>query len=775
MKIFLSYSHRDDQFAETVYHQLKAWGFETWIDFKGIPLASYWTGEIDEALEWADITLGLMTPHAIRSENVQNEWFWTIRYEEEKNKRLILLKRGEFTVPHYLVRRNWLDYDELGEQLCYETLHQRLDEPVENIERYSTPAVTDSYRDYLQTLYSELEAELDFLVLSVERMIDISAGDTPEHVQNIRKKSDKPRMLPGFSRRNMAQNEEFPIENFKSGFDTYDGRLLLLGNPGTGKTITLLTHARDAVLTKLQDVERPLPFIARIATWTANPPQPLHEWLAETSGLSVNDIQRLIGDGKCLLMLDGLDELGPSRHDVKLNPDTDEVITEKVQEIDPLTKEPMVDDNGTPIMRDVPVYESYDPRLRFLQQLPENNQVVITSRVVEYMELAEKINLNGAVQLRTLSEEQIESYLSISDELRELWQALEQQPDLLDVARVPLLLSLLAFAFQGLPDRVRNLKDMEEGELRDAIFEQYIKKRYDHEVLQYELRGDEIPYTISQIYDILGHVAMRNACIGVSTTESEEAASPANATTDNVLGIKDFSFILDDESKILDFVEFMIRLHIFVGDARTEFRFIHLLLRDYFVYNYCLPRVFDAEQYIMGGPNEINPAKALSRIGDPRAFDRLVELYRDRTKFEHLRDAARESIHIFIQKNPHLNYPLLGFDGSEYIIKPIQGDHARKMSHVVWQNEAYARPEGFLRIGRSVSNDIVINRSGIARYHVMIRRIGKDYILYAVNTSFREVGYLPVEINNNPVSEPYTLNDGDLIQIGDEELRFVKK
>ena len=35
---------------------------------------------------------------------------------------------------------------------------------------------------------------------------------------------------------------------FKEAFDHYNGRILLLGDPGAGKSVTLMAHARDAAV-----------------------------------------------------------------------------------------------------------------------------------------------------------------------------------------------------------------------------------------------------------------------------------------------------------------------------------------------------------------------------------------------------------------------------------------------------------------------------------------------------------------------------------------------
>ena len=62
---------------------------------------------------------------------------------------------------------------------------------------------------------------------------------------------------------------EAVYNGFHQVYEKYEGRVLLLGDPGAEKTTTLMAFARDAVSKRQVDTSQPLPLLAPIATWDA--------------------------------------------------------------------------------------------------------------------------------------------------------------------------------------------------------------------------------------------------------------------------------------------------------------------------------------------------------------------------------------------------------------------------------------------------------------------------------------------------------------------------
>lgn len=67
--------------------------------------------------------------------------------------------------------------------------------------------------------------------------------------------------------------------------------------------------------------------------------------------------------------------------------------------------------------------------------------IVVCSRTEEYANYKTQLNLNGAIRLKSLKNEQIQAYLSDVG-ISELYQLLDQDLELLDLVRTPLLLSI---------------------------------------------------------------------------------------------------------------------------------------------------------------------------------------------------------------------------------------------------------------------------------------------------------------------------------------------
>jgi pimeloyl-ACP methyl ester carboxylesterase len=80
-------------------------GVKTWMDLYDIRPGAYWPDEIDAALQGASLVLGLLSPDAVASRNVKNEWDWAI----QNDKQLLLLMTRSCVIPHRYVAINFID------------------------------------------------------------------------------------------------------------------------------------------------------------------------------------------------------------------------------------------------------------------------------------------------------------------------------------------------------------------------------------------------------------------------------------------------------------------------------------------------------------------------------------------------------------------------------------------------------------------------------------------------------------------------------------------
>ncbi|MGB7518330.1 MAG: NACHT domain-containing protein, partial [Spirulinaceae cyanobacterium] len=88
--------------------------------------------------------------------------------------------------------------------------------------------------------------------------------------------------------------------------------LLILGEPGLGKTTTLLQLAQDLISRAEQDINLPIPVVFNLSAWN-NKPQKIEDWLIEELATKYDVPQAIsktwLKKQQILPLLDGLDEV----------------------------------------------------------------------------------------------------------------------------------------------------------------------------------------------------------------------------------------------------------------------------------------------------------------------------------------------------------------------------------------------------------------------------------------------------------------------------------
>ncbi|HUG16160.1 MAG TPA: AAA family ATPase [Thermomicrobiales bacterium] len=120
--VFISYDREDAPFARVVREHLAAHGIATWMDQYDIQPGAYWPDAIDAALSSAETVVGVLSPQAVESRNVKNEWDWAIQHE----RRLLLLQVEPCEVPHRYISLNFIDATEPNRPAALETLTRSL-------------------------------------------------------------------------------------------------------------------------------------------------------------------------------------------------------------------------------------------------------------------------------------------------------------------------------------------------------------------------------------------------------------------------------------------------------------------------------------------------------------------------------------------------------------------------------------------------------------------------------------------------------------------------
>ena len=127
-----------------------------------------------------------------------------------------------------------------------------------------------------------------------------------------------------------------PTQKLINVFEQPDiaGQLLILGEPGSGKTTGLLELAEDLSKRAEKDITAPIPVIFELASWN-NDKQPIEKWLIsqlrENYNIPATVSSQWLQNQQLLPLLDGLDELGLVRQ-VKCVTAINQFVAQRIQQ-----------------------------------------------------------------------------------------------------------------------------------------------------------------------------------------------------------------------------------------------------------------------------------------------------------------------------------------------------------------------------------------------------------------------------------------------------------
>lgn len=258
-----------------------------------------------------------------------------------------------------------------------------------------------------------------------------------------------------------------PTEPLYHIFNASGQALLILGEPGVGKTVSLLQIARDALADAEADPEKPVPVILNLASW-ANEPVPIAEWLmAKLNHVQYGipkDITRMwLKNNRILLLLDGLHELD------------DEQRNHCVKELNDFV-------------------ETYSL-----------SGVVVCCRTTAYESLATRLALQTAIVIEPLSTQQLDSYFeSAGDNLAGLRTALARDEELKTLAKTPLMLRIMSQAYADMDSgEIMPSEELSRTMQRQQLFDAYIERMFRYG------GDDDKPYSDRQTIAWLSQLALQ--------------------------------------------------------------------------------------------------------------------------------------------------------------------------------------------------------------------------------------------------------------------------
>ncbi|MCT7979669.1 NACHT domain-containing protein [Laspinema olomoucense] len=187
--------------------------------------------------------------------------------------------------------------------------------------------------------------------------------------------------------------------------------LLILGEPGSGKTVSLLEFARDAIARGERDYTQPIPLVFTLSSWGLKT-LPIQDWIIQEGTVnyevSPSWIKFSLEKGRLLLLLDGLDEVKSEMRKVCLT-----------------------------------------ALNAFIKQYPLT-EIVLTSRREDYEAIQLQFNFKSAIYLQPLNLTQIAEYIAYLGKIHDIdIAAFQSDPLLVELAKTPLMLNIIAVVCQG--------------------------------------------------------------------------------------------------------------------------------------------------------------------------------------------------------------------------------------------------------------------------------------------------------------------------------------
>ncbi len=414
----------------------------------------------------------------------------------------------------------------------------------------------DPFKPYLLALY---EDTLQYI--NSKRLIKIEVVNEKAQTSTPRQGRILPERIRTYSG-GSTQSSEF--KSTQEAMEYFNNSLLLLGDPGSGKTIALLSCLLSAIEARLIDPSKPLPIIAPIATWD-NLKDNFTEWLSEASSLDVFVIREHYLSGKLILFLDGLDEIENNPH-TKSNEQTNRFID-------------------------------------LLNNSLGGNKVLVTCRTQSYLHVNRKINVLGAASLEKLSEEQIAQFLVNHQDLLHL---LKKDRNLMGFANTPLTLELLISSWDAIRTNLNISANTKPSIDLDDLIRQFVEQRF-----KYETKHLKNNISLKFIYFILGNLAVYSIFKNTKPKRMKilrfQTLNESEDTPDPILYVYLKSFLsklfppkrksnlffnafdvlqlTKNFTRTKEFIQVCQRLSLIVLDTNKQFTYFHQVFKDHFAVN----------------------------------------------------------------------------------------------------------------------------------------------------------------------------------------------
>jgi formylglycine-generating enzyme required for sulfatase activity/GTPase SAR1 family protein len=313
--VMISYARRDAKlFAGRLSAALHRKGLKAWLDTADVPGGAQWLREISQAVEQCKVFIAVQSQAGSQSE-------WVLR------ERLMALDLKKPIIPIFHIERI-RDFELIDRQPIDFTddFEKKLPYLIEQIQHYATPGTPPREtvdqrqleRAYLgrvlaehkiwQQVYTPMagvgQIEINTVPATEDDDDEIEIVPTP--IDSLFKQLDK-RLDANREPAKQTEMQERPFDDILPAVDERR-RLVVLGDPGSGKTTTLWRITADYAQRAMDDESAPMPVFVRLGELESG--QTLQQAIAASLGDDLAaHLETLIENGRLAFLLDGLNEI----------------------------------------------------------------------------------------------------------------------------------------------------------------------------------------------------------------------------------------------------------------------------------------------------------------------------------------------------------------------------------------------------------------------------------------------------------------------------------
>ena len=122
VRLFISYSRKDEKFARRLATALSNIGADVWIDIEDIPAGMNWSKAIQQGLDGGQVLLLILSPDSMESDNVADEW----QYYFDHGKPVVPILHKPARIHFQLNRLQYIDFHTQAFEPAFDELLEEL-------------------------------------------------------------------------------------------------------------------------------------------------------------------------------------------------------------------------------------------------------------------------------------------------------------------------------------------------------------------------------------------------------------------------------------------------------------------------------------------------------------------------------------------------------------------------------------------------------------------------------------------------------------------------